>query len=93
MAGARQGFEALAARPYADVLVVGGGINGLATFRDLAMQGVDVALAERSDYVSGASAASSHMIHGGILLGCRCLSSRTVTAGSDSHRPRSTLCT
>ncbi|MET0781186.1 MAG: glycerol-3-phosphate dehydrogenase/oxidase, partial [Microbacterium sp.] len=62
----QQGFAALAARPYADVLVVGGGINGLATLRDLAMQGVDVALAERSDFVSGASAASSHMIHGGI---------------------------
>lgn len=53
-------------RPYADVLVIGGGINGLATFRDLAMQGVDVALVERDDFVSGASAASSHMIHGGI---------------------------
>ncbi|MGC5169183.1 glycerol-3-phosphate dehydrogenase/oxidase [Microbacterium sp. DT81.1] len=60
------GFAGLAARPYADVLVVGGGINGAATFRDLAMQGVDVALVERRDYVSGASAASSHMIHGGI---------------------------
>ncbi len=53
-------------RPYADVLIIGGGINGLATFRDLAMQGVDVALVERGDFVSGASAASSHMIHGGI---------------------------
>ncbi|WP_439591615.1 glycerol-3-phosphate dehydrogenase/oxidase [Microbacterium sp.] len=62
----RGGFEALKARPYADVLIIGGGINGLATFRDLALQGVDVALVERSDYVSGASAASSHMIHGGI---------------------------
>ncbi len=60
------GFEALAARPYADVLIIGGGINGLATLRDLALQGVDVALVERSDFVSGASAASSHMIHGGI---------------------------
>jgi glycerol-3-phosphate dehydrogenase len=30
------------------------------------MQGVDVALVERDDFVSGASAASSHMIHGGI---------------------------
>ena len=60
------GFDALAERPYADVLVVGGGINGLATFRDLAMQGVDVALVERDDFISGASAASSHMIHGGI---------------------------
>lgn len=59
-------FEMLAERPYADVLIIGGGINGLATFRDLAMQGVDVALVERGDFVSGASAASSHMIHGGI---------------------------
>lgn len=61
-----RGFADLAARPYADVLIVGGGINGLATFRDLALQGVDVALVERHDFVSGASAASSHMIHGGI---------------------------
>ena len=48
------------------VLVIGGGINGIATFRDLAMQGVDVLLVERGDFCSGASAASSHMIHGGI---------------------------
>ncbi|MGO3885057.1 MAG: FAD-dependent oxidoreductase [Mycetocola sp.] len=57
---------ALKERPRAQVLVVGGGINGIATFRDLALQGVDVALVERNDYCSGASAASSHMIHGGI---------------------------
>ncbi|WP_375384674.1 FAD-dependent oxidoreductase [uncultured Microbacterium sp.] len=63
---ARHTFRSLAERPYADVLIIGGGINGLATFRDLALQGVDVALVERSDFVSGASAASSHMIHGGI---------------------------
>src|SRR6478609_9672149 len=61
-----RGFDELAARPYADVLIIGGGINGLATFRDLALQGVDVALVERDDFVGGASAASSHMIHGGI---------------------------
>ncbi|WP_194397732.1 glycerol-3-phosphate dehydrogenase/oxidase [Microbacterium atlanticum] len=65
-AGSQRGFGALAERPYADVLIVGGGINGLAAFRDLAMQGVDVALVEKDDFVSGASAASSHMIHGGI---------------------------
>lgn len=53
-------------RPRAEVLVIGGGINGIATFRDLALQGVDVVLVERADFVSGASAASSHMIHGGI---------------------------
>ncbi|WP_372236649.1 glycerol-3-phosphate dehydrogenase/oxidase [Microbacterium sp. RU33B] len=62
----RRDFDELTARPYADVLIIGGGINGLATFRDLAMQGVDVALVEQGDYVSGASAASSHMIHGGV---------------------------
>jgi len=48
------------------VLIIGGGINGIATFRDLALQGVDVALVERGDYLSGASSASSHMIHGGV---------------------------
>jgi glycerol-3-phosphate dehydrogenase len=64
--GTKQTFETLKDRPYADVLIIGGGINGLATFRDLALQGVDVALVERDDFISGASAASSHMIHGGI---------------------------
>ncbi|MGJ0388043.1 FAD-dependent oxidoreductase [Microbacterium sp. CGR1] len=48
------------------VLVIGAGINGISTFRDLALQGVDVLLVERGDFASGASAASSHMIHGGI---------------------------
>ncbi|ANP71547.1 glycerol-3-phosphate dehydrogenase/oxidase [Cryobacterium arcticum] len=57
---------ALAQRPNAKVLIIGAGINGIATFRDLALQGVDVAIVDRGDYVSGASAASSHMIHGGI---------------------------
>ncbi|MFB7250532.1 FAD-dependent oxidoreductase [Microbacterium sp. NPDC056234] len=50
----------------ASVVVIGAGINGIATFRDLAMQGVDVLLVERADFASGATAASSHMIHGGI---------------------------
>nr|WP_246286998.1 glycerol-3-phosphate dehydrogenase/oxidase [Schumannella luteola] len=59
-------MEALRARPRAQVLVIGGGINGIATFRDLALQGVDVVLVERGDFVSGASSASSHMVHGGI---------------------------
>ncbi len=54
------------AEPQAPVLIIGGGINGLGTFQDLALQGVDVLLVERGDFVSGASAASSHMVHGGI---------------------------
>lgn len=59
-------MQALRQRPQAKVLIIGGGINGVGTFRDLALQGVDVALVERGDYCQGASGASSHMIHGGI---------------------------
>lgn len=62
----RTSVHNLRRRPHAKVLVVGGGINGVGTFRDLALQGVDVALVERGDYCQGASGASSHMIHGGI---------------------------
>ncbi|POH69355.1 glycerol-3-phosphate dehydrogenase/oxidase [Cryobacterium sp. TMN-39-2] len=47
-------------------MIIGAGINGIATFRDLALQGVDVTIVDKGDFVSGASAASSHMIHGGI---------------------------
>jgi glycerol-3-phosphate dehydrogenase len=52
--------------PEVSVLIIGAGINGIGTFRDLALQGVDVVLVDRGDYCSGASAASSHMVHGGI---------------------------
>ncbi|RZT57428.1 glycerol-3-phosphate dehydrogenase [Microcella alkaliphila] len=62
----RAAVAALREQPSADVLIIGGGINGIATFRDLALQGINLVLVERDDYVSGASAASSHMIHGGI---------------------------
>ncbi len=48
------------------VLIVGGGINGVGTFRDLALNGVDTLLIDRGDFCSGASAASSRMAHGGI---------------------------
>lgn len=49
-----------------DVVIIGGGINGCATFRDLALQGVRVLLLERGDFCSGASAASSRLMHGGL---------------------------
>src|SRR6185436_14262842 len=52
--------------PGTSVLIVGGGINGIGAFRDLAVNGVDVLLVERGDFCSGASSASSHMAHGGI---------------------------
>ncbi|TDP90368.1 glycerol-3-phosphate dehydrogenase [Leucobacter luti] len=62
----RSAVAQLRARPQAEVLIIGGGINGIATFRELALQGVDVALIDRGDFVSGASSASSHMVHGGV---------------------------
>src|SRR5450756_1310073 len=49
-----------------NVLIVGGGINGVGTFRDLTLQEVDTLLIDRGDFCSGASAASSRMAHGGI---------------------------
>ena len=52
--------------PDIPVVIIGAGINGIGTFRDLALNGVDVLLVDRSDFCSGASAASSHMAHGGI---------------------------
>lgn len=59
-------LAALKKNPEVSVLIVGGGINGIGTFRDLALNGVDVLLVERGDFCSGASGASSHMAHGGI---------------------------
>src|SRR5512145_2856488 len=59
-------FSVLKNNPEVSVLIIGGGINGIGTFRDLALNGVDVLLVERGDFCSGASASSSHMAHGGI---------------------------
>jgi len=61
----RAEFAALANHSN-EVLIIGGGINGISIMRDLSLQGVTVTLIDRGDVMSGASAASSHMIHGGI---------------------------
>lgn len=49
-----------------DVVILGAGINGCGTFRDLALQGLRVLLLERGDFCQGASAASSRLMHGGL---------------------------
>ncbi|MBC7811976.1 MAG: FAD-dependent oxidoreductase, partial [Burkholderiales bacterium] len=59
-------LDSIRSKPDVSVLIVGGGVNGIGTYRDLALQGVDVLLVEKNDFCSGASAASSHMIHGGL---------------------------
>lgn len=49
-----------------DLIVIGGGINGAGLARDAAMRGLSVALYEQDDYSTGATWASSGMIHGGV---------------------------
>ncbi len=49
-----------------DVIVIGGGVNGVGVARDASMRGLSVALFERNDLAFGASGNSSGMIHGGL---------------------------
>src|SRR5437016_13550977 len=49
-----------------DLLVVGGGINGVAIARDAAGRGLRVLLCEKSDLASATSSASSKLVHGGL---------------------------
>ncbi|MDP6345205.1 MAG: glycerol-3-phosphate dehydrogenase [Alphaproteobacteria bacterium] len=49
-----------------DLLVVGGGINGVGIARDAAGRGLRVALCEMNDLASATSSASSKLIHGGL---------------------------
>jgi glycerol-3-phosphate dehydrogenase len=49
-----------------DVVVVGGGVNGVGVARDLSLRGLKVVLFERNDIAFGASGNSSGMIHGGV---------------------------
>jgi len=49
-----------------DILVVGGGINGVGIARDAAGRGLKVLLCEQDDLASHTSSASSKMIHGGL---------------------------
>jgi glycerol-3-phosphate dehydrogenase len=66
MVSRQETLDALRKQPDISVLIVGGGVNGIGTFRDIALQGVDVLLVDKGDFCSGASAASSHMLHGGL---------------------------
>ena len=56
----------LKANPKVQAIVIGGGINGISTFRELALQGVRVLLVDRGDFCGACSSAPSRMIHGGL---------------------------
>ena len=49
-----------------DVLVIGGGINGVGIARDAVGRGLKVMLVEKDDLASGTSSASSKLVHGGL---------------------------
>ena len=50
----------------ADLLVIGGGINGAGIARDAAGRGLEVLLCERDDLGAHTSSASTKLIHGGL---------------------------
>ena len=70
-----------------DVLVIGAGINGIGAFRDLAAQGLRVALVDVGDFCSGTSAAPSRLAHGGL----RYLETREFDLVRESVRERDLL--
>lgn len=49
-----------------DLIVIGGGITGVATARDAALRGLSVLLVESEDFAAGTSSRSSKLIHGGL---------------------------
>jgi len=52
--------------PERDLLVLGGGVTGLGLARLAARSGWSVSVVERNDLATGASSATSHMLHGGL---------------------------
>ncbi len=58
----RSGIEA----GIADLLVIGGGVNGTGIARDAAGRGLSVVLCEKGDLGEGTSSRSGKLIHGGL---------------------------
>lgn len=70
-----------------EVLILGGGVNGIGVFRDLALNGVSAALIDTGDFAAGASSGSSRMAHGGL----RYLEGREFKLVAESARERNML--
>jgi glycerol-3-phosphate dehydrogenase len=79
-------LDRLTARTF-DVLVVGGGIYGLAIAYDAAQRGLAVALIERDDFGCGSSFNHLRTIHGGL----RYLRTFDIRRARESVRERATL--
>jgi len=83
----REQLEVIGRKPNVSVLIIGGGINGVGLLRELALQGVDALLAEKADFCSGTSSASTRIIHGGL----RYLENREFRLVRESLRERNRL--
>jgi glycerol-3-phosphate dehydrogenase len=79
-------LDRLTARTF-DVLVVGGGVYGLAIAYDAAQRGLAAALIERDDFGSGSSFNHLRTIHGGL----RYLRTLDIPRARESVRERATL--
>ncbi len=79
-------LDRLASQSF-DLLVVGGGIYGLAVAYDAAQRGLSVALVERGDFGGGASFNHHRTIHGGL----RYLQHLDVPRARESVRERRTI--
>jgi glycerol-3-phosphate dehydrogenase len=82
----RATLDQLAAHP-ADLLIIGGGINGAGIARDAAMRGLRTILVEQNDLGSGTSSRSSRLIHGGL----RYLEQGEFSLVMEANRERRTL--
>ncbi|MFB9948808.1 glycerol-3-phosphate dehydrogenase/oxidase [Rhizobium puerariae] len=82
-----ESLRRLASGMPVDVLVIGGGVNGVAVLRDLALNDVPAVLLDRADFCKGASGASSRMAHGGL----RYLENREFKLVAESTRERNLL--
>ena len=70
-----------------DLIVVGGGIHGVAVARDASRRGLSVLLLERGDIASGTSSRTSKLVHGGL----RYLESGQFGLVREALRERTTL--
>jgi glycerol-3-phosphate dehydrogenase len=62
----RPEFASLRNHADVSVLIVGGGINGIGLLAELALQGIEVLLVDKSDFCAGTSSAMTRIIHGGL---------------------------
>lgn len=61
-----QSIESMSQGEALDILVIGGGITGVAAVRDAARRGLRAGMIDQGDYACGTSSRSSKLVHGGL---------------------------